>query len=115
MSEMEPFDWTPEVEFNHGLVVGLHLMQLLNRIMYAVVFIHERMVIPAEQDEIRVSVTLGGRHTHTKVAAGTVVLLGHDMRFLSDDNRVSRPRNGTLVSCHLGQLLIAAPKRAAAG
>jgi hypothetical protein len=81
--------------------------------MYAVVFICERMVIPAEQDEVGVRVALGGRHT--RVAAGTVVLLGYDMRFLSDDNRVSRLRNGALVSWHLGQLLIAAPKRAAAG
>jgi hypothetical protein len=68
-------------------MVGLHLMKLLNGIMYAVVFVYERMVIPAEQDKIRVGVPL--RDRHTRVATRTVILLGNDMRFYSDHNRLS--------------------------
>lgn len=67
-------------------MVGFHLVELLDGEMYAIVFVYERMVIAEEKDEIRVRVTL--RYGHTRIAPGAVVLLGYDMRFLADDNRV---------------------------
>jgi hypothetical protein len=67
-----------------NLVIGFHLVKLGNGKMNTVVFVDQDVIGRAEEYQIRVCISLTDRHAG--VAAWSVVLLGHDMRFLADDN-----------------------------
>jgi hypothetical protein len=90
-------------------VVSLYREELLYGKVDAVIFVNKSVMGRTQQQSIRVSISLGNRHAG--IAARTVVLLGYDMGFFTNNNRPGRRCLATCLCRHHREPLCAARER----